>query len=117
MMEILKKLRSQGFFIEMDDFGKGYSSLNCLKDIPLDLIKLDMQFLSSKLEDHRGEIILEAILNMALRLNLPVLVEGVETYEQSVYLLERGCDLVQGYFFARPMPAQQFEELLRQTKI
>lgn len=105
------KLRKMGFFVEIDDFGAGYSSLNTLKDINADKIKLDMQFLSGS-DEHKGKLIVAAVINMAKTLNMPVLAEGVETREQADFLLESGCTEMQGYYFSKPVPLKEYEELL-----
>lgn len=109
--EALSMLRWTGFVIEMDDFGSGYSSLNTLKNMPVDIIKLDLKFLEDSING-RGGIILTAIVQMAHWLNLWVIVEGVETAQQAEYLKSIDCRFVQGFFYSRPLPASQFEELL-----
>lgn len=110
---VIGALRSRGFLIEMDDFGKGYSSLNTLKNVPVDVLKLDMGFLrETESSGGRGGIILNSILHMAHWLNLPVIAEGVETLRQADYLASIGCDVVQGYLYARPLPIADFESLL-----
>ncbi|MGN0505003.1 MAG: EAL domain-containing protein [Lachnospiraceae bacterium] len=105
------ELKRLGFHIEMDDFGSGYSSLNSLKDLPMDTLKLDMRFLSGT-SSERGNIIIHSVISMAKLLNLPVIAEGVETAEQAEYLKSIGCNYLQGYFFAKPMPIQEFLALL-----
>lgn len=114
LIDVVRELQQRGFIIEMDDFGSGYSSLNTLKDVPVDVLKMDMKFLSSKDADPRTNCILQSIINMASRINLPVIAEGVESKEQADYLLSLGCNLVQGYFYAKPMPESEFERLLEQ---
>ena len=114
--ETIKKtmydLRENGFTILMDDFGKGYSSLNVLKDIAVDVLKIDMEFLSGSDTPGRGENILDSVVRMARWLNIPVIAEGVETKEQVRFLSQIGCEFVQGYYFAKPMPAEEYERLL-----
>ena len=105
-------LGSVGFIVEMDDFGSGYSSLNQLKDMPLDGLKIDMKFLSSAINDKRSETILRYVLRMSQELGLFSLTEGVETKEQYDMLNEMGCNLFQGYYFAKPMPLDEFEKLI-----
>ena len=115
VINAVKELQAHGFFIEMDDFGKGYSSLNLLKDIPIDLLKLDMRFLGAaeNMDDaSRGGVILSSVLRMMRWLNIPVIAEGVETQLQANYLKTIGCTAGQGYLFAKPMPAADFEALL-----
>lgn len=109
---ILNKFRESGFIVEMDDFGSGYSSLNQLKDMPLDGLKIDMKFLGSAINDKRSETILRYVLRMSQELGLFSLTEGVETKEQYDMLNEMGCNLFQGYYFAKPMPLDEFEKLI-----
>lgn len=114
LINTIKLLRSEGFLIEMDDFGSGYSSLNALKKMPIDIIKLDLQFLSDS-EDGRSGIILNSVVQMAHWLNLRVIAEGVETARQADYLKTIGCRYVQGYFYGRPMPIDQYEGIMKGT--
>lgn len=108
---MMTTLQEKGFVVMMDDFGSGYSSLNILKDIKVDVLKIDMRFLSDTEEEARSENILAAVVRMAKWLNLPVIAEGVERKEQVLFLKSIGCEYVQGYYFARPMPVADFEEL------
>ena len=108
------QLRRLGFVIEMDDFGSGYSSLNMLNQMKLDILKLDMKFIQSETAKPVDQGILRFIVGLARWMNLSVVAEGVETREQLERLREIGCDYVQGYFFAKPMPGEQFEEMLKQ---
>jgi|GEM_PF-313197 len=117
LIEVVAQLQRMGFIVEMDDFGSGYSSLNTLKDVPVDILKLDMKFLSSCLDSTRGGSILCSILRMARWLELPVIAEGVETREQADYLNSLGCCYMQGYYFSRPMPAEEFEQLLSESSL
>lgn len=112
IIDTVTLLREQGFIIEMDDFGSGYSSLNMLNDMPIDVLKLDMKFIRSEMAKPKSQGILQFIINLARWMNLSVVAEGVETKEQLSRLSEIGCDYVQGYYFARPMPGSEFEELL-----
>ena len=105
------ELRRAGFTVEMDDFGSGYSSLNTLKDVPVDVLKLDMGFLDAH-ESSRGGLILASIVRMARWLNLPVIAEGVETQKQAAYLASIGCEYMQGYLFSRPVDRETFERML-----
>lgn len=109
------KLRNRGFWVEIDDFGTGYSSLNTLKDINVDKLKLDMKFLSGD-GGRKERIIIAAVIDMAKTLGLSVLAEGVETKEQADMLLGFGCNEMQGYYFSKPVPASEYEELLRGNK-
>ena len=116
LIATVDELHDRGFTVAMDDFGSGYSSLNTLKDVPVDLLKLDMKFLSASQNDSRGGNILSSVVRMARWLKLPVIAEGVETKEQADYLKSIGCQFMQGFFFARPMPIDQFEELLARSE-
>lgn len=115
LINVVKELQKIGFIIEMDDFGSGYSSLNTLKDVPVDILKLDMKFIESnseKEQSSRGGSILSSIVRMANWLKLPVIAEGIETKSQADFLKSIGCFNMQGFFFAKPMPAADYEELL-----
>jgi len=105
----LTDLRQAGFIVEMDDFGSGYSSLNMLKNMPIDVIKIDMVFLRSSEQDEKSRMILRNIIHMSTDLNIVPLTEGVETEKQYDELSRMGCKLFQGYFFARPMTVSDFE--------
>ena len=115
-MAILSKIRKTGFIVEMDDFGSGYSSLNQLKDMPLDVLKIDMKFLSKAEDNHRAETILRNVLRLSSDLGLFSLTEGVETEDQYKRLNEMGCNLFQGYYFAKPMAVADFEKLCDKNK-
>ena len=109
-IELISRLRQTGFIVEMDDFGSGYSSLNMLKDIHVDVLKIDMAFLKKAKDEDRSKKILQMIISLSKQLGMPVITEGVETSEQVEFLTEMGCDMFQGYYFARPMPVEQFEQ-------
>ena len=113
IIETVEQLRNQGFIIEMDDFGSGYSSLSMLNQMKLDVLKLDMKFIQSETAKPTEQGILRFIVGLARWMNLSVVAEGVETRQQLERLREIGCDYVQGYFFAKPMPAEEFEHLLK----
>lgn len=113
----IHELRKHGFVIEMDDFGSGYSSLNMLGRMSIDILKLDMGFVRSELVKPIEQSILNDIINMAHRMHLNVVAEGVETREQSRWLRELGCDCAQGYFYAKPLPEAEFEEVLKKNKL
>lgn len=115
LLEAMSELQGLGFVVLMDDFGAGFSSLSMLRDVPVDMIKLDMRFLShgATLDRERG--ILGAIVPMAKSLSLPVIAEGVETAEQAVFLKSVGCDYVQGFHYARPMPQDDFCALVKKA--
>lgn len=112
MADTVNRLKDLGFTILMDDFGSGYSSLNMLKTINVDIIKIDMGFLNREHDPQRGESILEAIASMARLMDLRIIAEGAETAEQVEFLRTIGCDYAQGYYFHRPMDRDALEELL-----
>jgi len=109
----LKELKAMGLRISIDDFGTGYSSLAYLTRFPIDTLKIDQSFVRDITTDPTDAAITAAVIAMAQSLKLAVIGEGVETEAQIAYLRERGCHLVQGYFFGKPMPADQFEKMLR----
>ncbi|MCI5874870.1 MAG: EAL domain-containing protein [Clostridiales bacterium] len=109
-LKLIAKLRAAGFVIEMDDFGSGYSSLNMLKEICVDILKVDMAFLEKTGDEERGRKILKMVIELSKGLGMPVITEGVETEEQLQYLTEIGCDMFQGYYFAKPMEVEAFEQ-------
>ncbi|MBR1796503.1 MAG: EAL domain-containing protein [Clostridiales bacterium] len=108
-LQIIKDLRDYGFIVEMDDFGSGYSSLNLLKDMPVDVLKIDMHFLNDSNENERASKIVKNIINMSGDLGIASLTEGVETRDQYAQLADMGCLLFQGYYFSRPVPVDEFE--------
>ena len=112
VVDTVKRLREKGFIVLMDDFGSGYSSLNMLRSLNVDIIKLDAQFLRMNSDDQKGIHILESIVGMAKSMETPIIVEGVETKEETEFIKELGCHYVQGYFFYRPMPVTDFETLI-----
>ncbi|MEG0126251.1 MAG: diguanylate cyclase, partial [Clostridia bacterium] len=111
MKKAMSQLQGHGFTIMMDDFGSGYSSLALLKDIMIDVLKIDMRFLSISEFPGRGENIIASVIRMAKWLSIPVIAEGAETGEQVDFLRSVGCDYVQGYYYARPMPVKEYEQL------
>ena len=113
IIETVESLKKLGFQIEMDDFGSGYSSLNMFNQLPLDILKLDMQFIRNETAKPKSKGILRHIMDIAGTMGLRVVAEGVETGEQLERLREIGCDYGQGYYFARPMPREAFETLLK----
>ena len=112
IITITRQLREAGFVILMDDFGTGYSSLNMLKDIQIDVLKLDMGFLKSSDYSAKGGNILTAILKMAESLKMQTIAEGVETKEQVEFLKSIGCKYVQGFYYSKPLPVDEFEKLI-----
>lgn len=115
MAKIVHKFQSLGYVAEMDDFGSGYSSLNVLKDIEVDIIKLDMAFMRGNITK-RGGIIISSIIRMANWLGTPVIAEGVETPEQAEYLKSIGCIYIQGFLFSKPVPENEYVNILRNIK-
>ena len=113
MARTMVQLHAAGFTVLMDDFGSGYSSLNTLKEIDIDILKLDMDFLSTGGDEAKSEKIISAIVRMAGWLGMDVIAEGVETLEQKQFLESIGCGYVQGYYYAKPMPIEEYEKLMR----
>ena len=116
IIETVNAMRAVGFRIEMDDFGTGYSSLNMISSLPIDALKLDMQFIRNAFGVQRDTRMLEVIIDIADYLSVPVIAEGVETEEQFLALRAMGCDLIQGYYFSRPIPADEYERILSEGK-
>ena len=113
VLEVVSHLRQMGFEIEMDDFGSGYSSLNMLSDMPIDVLKMDMKFVRNIENSEMDFRLVELILDIAKYLNLTVVAEGVETKGQLELLQNAGCNIVQGYYFSRPLPPEEFEKLIQ----
>ncbi|MCQ2502693.1 MAG: bifunctional diguanylate cyclase/phosphodiesterase [Saccharofermentans sp.] len=109
LLSTVTKLQQMGFLVSMDDFGSGYSSLNSLKDLSLDVLKLDAGFFSGEETQARGELIVAKAIELAKSLNLETVAEGVERKEQVDFLANAGCDLIQGYYFDKPLPKEEFE--------
>ncbi len=114
LYNLAKLLQENHFNVMMDDFGSGYSSLNSLREIPVDVLKIDLKFLPPSSDDRRGNVILHSVVEMANRLGLEVIVEGVETIEQAEFLLSIGCRNAQGFYFYRPMPVSEYERCLEE---
>ncbi|WP_455438095.1 putative bifunctional diguanylate cyclase/phosphodiesterase [Hungatella hathewayi] len=112
LMQVVRELHDNGFLCSLDDFGTGYSSLGLLKDLPIDVMKLDGVFFRVSVDVNRGHTILKYIIDMVKELNISTVAEGVEREEQVEFLKSAGCDLIQGFAFYRPMPVEQFEEVL-----
>ncbi|MFI3114635.1 MAG: EAL domain-containing protein [Clostridia bacterium] len=106
-------LRSLGFTVSMDDFGVGISSLNRLKTIPIDVLKIDQEFISDSIVNEKGRVIVENVIKMSKQIGLKTVAEGIETKEQLDFLIEQGCDIGQGYYHSKPMTAERFLEDLR----
>ena len=112
-MELVRRLQEYGFIIEIDDFGSGYSSLNSLKDISVDILKMDMKFFEKSEENGRSEKIVRSVINLANELGMPVIAEGVETEEDVEMLRRVGCQIVQGYYYSKPLSIEDYEEFLK----
>ncbi len=112
LIRVIEELREKGYEIEMDDFGSGYSSLNMLSSLPIDVLKMDIAFIRNIERNEKDFRLVELIVDIARYLKVPVVAEGVETEKQLRLLRDAGCDLVQGYYFSRPLPAQEFEQKL-----
>ncbi len=113
IISVASWLRERGFQIEMDDFGTGYSSLNMITTLPIDALKLDMKFIHTAFRDRKDMRLIEAVIGLARSLGLTTIAEGVETAEQLNALKALGCDIVQGYYFSKPLPADEFECFVR----
>ena len=110
LLLVVEQLRKTGFVVEMDDFGSGYSSLNMLSELPVDVLKLDLKFLRTGTDAGRRHRIMQAVIDLAHTLHLLVIAEGVETKEESLLLEEMGCQYAQGYYYGRPVPENEFEK-------
>jgi diguanylate cyclase (GGDEF)-like protein len=113
---VIRELHREGFSVAMDDFGSGYSSLNVLKNLQFDSIKLDKEFLNGFSQNLHAQKVIEGTVAMIKALGVKVVAEGVETQQQADFLRKTGCDLAQGYFFARPLPAEDFEAVLKRMQ-
>ncbi|MBR3265013.1 MAG: EAL domain-containing protein, partial [Erysipelotrichaceae bacterium] len=113
LINVTEKLRAIGFLVEMDDFGSGYSSLHMLKEVPMDRIKMDLNFLASSGDIDKCHKIISCMIQMVHLLDMDLIAEGVETKEQADFLKEKGCSEMQGYYFYKPMPVDEFEKLLK----
>jgi EAL domain-containing protein (putative c-di-GMP-specific phosphodiesterase class I) len=109
-MDTIRRMKEYGFCIELDDFGSGYSSLNMLKDIDADIIKIDMAFLEETDNIKRSHTIIRSIINMAKDLGMDVITEGVRTKEHVNFLTDAGCDIFQGYYYSKPIIVDEFEK-------
>ena len=115
LVKVMNDIKKEGFAISVDDFGSGYSSLNLLKDMPADTIKLDKEFLSNVPSNDKENIIISSVIEMAKKLKITTVAEGVETKIQSDLLKKVGCDIAQGFYYAKPMPEKEFLSLLKRT--
>lgn len=116
-IDVINKLKEIGFVVEMDDFGSGYSSLNMLSVLPIDVLKLDMQLIQNEFASGNSSSIISTIINLARWMNLLVIAEGVETKEQLEYLKKMKCNIIQGFYFAEPMPGHKFVDFLKSREI
>ena len=112
MLTTIKKFKEYGFLVSMDDFGSGYSSLNSLKDMPLDILKLDAGFFRGEKDNKRTEIVVSEALHLAKKLNMTTVAEGVEDKDQVDFLAAEGCSMIQGYYYAKPMPKEEYEAVM-----
>lgn len=117
MIDTITRLKSYGFHVSMDDFGSGYSSLNSLKDMPLDILKLDAGFFRGKNDSNRTETVVSAAIKLAKELNMQTVAEGVEEQPQVKFLAAEGCDMIQGYYYAKPMPGSEFESWINKADV
>ncbi len=116
-LKAMKELKNMGFTIALDDFGTGYSSLTYLQQLPIDILKIDRGFIQHVMSEYDEVFIFESIVNMAHHLGLRVVVEGIETVEQRNFVEKHHCDIVQGYYYAHPMPEEQLEEFVRNNPV
>ena len=116
ILATVNKLREAGFHIEVDDFGSGYSSLNMISTLPVDAIKLDMEFIRNIFRQRKNTRMLDVVIDIAGSLEVPTIAEGVETAEQLFALKKMGCEFVQGYYFSKPVPAEEYEAFLLARK-
>ena len=115
IIQFVRTISDAGFEISIDDFGSGLSSLNFVKDVPASVLKIDKSLLSGNCENEKERIVLESIFDFAHRLKLTTVAEGVETKEQLGFLRTCGCELIQGFLFAKPMPENDFREALKNS--
>ena len=113
VIPFLSNIKDNGFKVEIDDFGSGYSSFGALVDLPFDVLKIDMQFIRSMDSNPKVKDIIKMIINLAKVMNAITVAEGVETEDQYLFLKENGCDIIQGYYFSKPLPIAEFEELAK----
>ena len=115
LLSVVSRLRRTGFKIELDDFGSGYSSLNVLSSLPIDVLKIDMKFINTMHDNEKNLLIVKMIMDIARILGVPTIAEGVETQQQHDDLKKMGCDMIQGYYYSKPVPAEEFEEFFKFT--
>ena len=108
--EAIRTLKDLGFVVSMDDFGTGYSSLNMLRNLPIDILKLDRGFIKDTIQEAKGQIVTKSIIDMANKLNMITVAEGIETEEQAEFLRSIGCKIAQGFLYGKPVDTQSFVE-------
>lgn len=116
LIDVLNSMRSKGFHIEMDDFGTGYSSLGMLTELPIDILKIDMSFVRNMEKHEKNKRMVELIIDIAKFLKVPCVAEGVETESQLQTLKKMGCDVIQGYYFSKPVPPEEFVKFIEKEK-
>lgn len=116
LTDVVNSLRERGFKIEMDDFGTGYSSLNMITDIPIDVLKIDMKFIRNMNRDEKSLKLVELVMDVAKFLKVPAVAEGVEDESQVETLRNMGCEIIQGFYFSKPVPPEEFEEFIISAK-
>lgn len=115
--DVIRRMQKSGFLVFMDDFGNGYSSLNMLRSVAVDALKMDKGFIDNADIINGSDAIISSVINMAHRMGLPVISEGVETEEQRDSLRRMDCDYVQGYYYYKPMPIEAFEHILESEEV
>lgn len=113
LLSTVDKLQGYGFHVSMDDFGAGYSSLNSLKDLPLNVLKLDAEFFRGESINNRGEVIVGKAIELAKELDMEIVAEGIEEKEQVEFLAKAGCDMIQGFYFDKPMPTNEYQDRMK----
>lgn len=116
LLRTVHQLKEAGFTCSIDDFGKGYSSLSLLKDLPVDILKIDSFFFSDGSDHNRDMALVESIVELVKKFNMRTVAEGIESMDQVEYLKQIGCDYVQGYVFYRPMPEDEYDGVLDEEK-
>ena len=117
VIPVIEKIRNSGFKVEIDDFGSGYSSFGALANLPFDILKIDMLFIRAMDKNPKVKDIIKMIINLSKMFDAITIAEGVETKEQCDFLKENGCDIIQGYYFSKPLPLNEFEELIQKEFI
>ena len=112
-VQTIQQLKQRGFTVAMDDFGSGYSSLTLLRSLPVDVVKLDRGFLAGNETDERGKCVIRSVIELSKQLKFETVAEGVETKEQMELCIGYGCDIMQGYYFSKPLPEEEFKALLK----